>query len=149
MPLSGVVDASKNMRPEWREYIGTVQMAATLLKTLTAQAGGAAVIEERLNALTARIIVLSKFAGDDTDRLVMWRGTSNDSAGSQHTFQHDLGTQHVFWHIWDPVSHRTFPSFMTRVHDQSDAHITISNSDYDPAPAGMDAVFIGVISDRY
>jgi hypothetical protein len=146
MPLSPVVDARLMAHPEWRRYLGATRESIKLLQDLIEAGGGAEGLSERLSALMARINALTEQAANQHERLVAWQGT-NDEAGTKVQFNHDLGTRNLFWFIRSPTSGVILTRY--RELEQTESSVRLRDDDYDPIPAGMDATFIGVISDRY
>jgi hypothetical protein len=146
MPLSPVVDARLRAQPEWRRYLGATEESIKLLQTLIQGTGGGQVLSDRLSALTVRINSLTALAASQHERLVMWRGRNGD-AGTKVSFGHGLGTRHVFWQIQDSAG-RAFGGD-AREFEQNEGWVKFRDDTYDPVPSGLDALFLGVISDRY
>lgn len=147
MPISPVVDARLNAQPEWRRYLSATAESIQLLKALIEGAGGADVLEDRLQVLAQRVANLAGLAASQHERLVIYRGTNEANGGTRAVFNHGLGTPHIFWHFWDPVSGNT--PFRPREIEQTDSAFAFRDDDFDPLPTTLEAVFIGVISDRY
>lgn len=146
MPLSPVVDARSEARPEWREYFAATGNAIALLQALVANTGGGDLLKDRLSALSARIANLKSLAADQHERLVTYSGV-NVGSGARGRFNHGLGTVHVFHHFRD-VSTGQMPNRLRDV-QWTDSHIDFLDDDMNPIPATVTGDFIGVISDRY
>lgn len=145
MPLSPVVDGARNAAPEWRQYLGAIEASITLL--LRARVGSTVQrkVEElkgRIAALQTRIAALPEKAQNPHERLLMWRGQVINAGGAV-SFNHELGTRHVFWQITD-AGGNVVGGFDTQVDALNDGFVRLN------LPAGtFDATIFGVLSDRY
>lgn len=145
MPSSPVVDGRGNARPEWREYLGATRAAIDLLRALIVDTSGTQGLQDRLSALTRRIDGLNDLAMSEHERLVIWRGT-NEGGGTRASFPHGLGTNHIWWHL--RYASGSVPGRARQI-EQNEGSVSFRDDDFDPLPLGMDAVIVGVISDRY
>lgn len=148
MPRSPVADGARQARPEWRQYLGAIETAITALEALGLDNGPIQVIEAlkaRVAVVKARIDALPDLASNPHERLVMWRGLVLNSQGAA-TFEHGLGTRNVWWQIRDLANGG---NVIGAAHD---VEVDFSDEAAIRMHVGtgtFDALFYGVISDRY
>lgn len=148
MPRTHVVDGARNVRPEWREYLGMIEASIGVLQRLSLDAGVIEAVERlkaRLKAIEARIAALPDVAVDPHEHIVVWRGLLNDT-GNEVTINHGLGTRHVFWQLRDIntglIAGETY-NMRVAFDNEAAIRLHLANS------GTWDATVYGVISDRY